>query len=223
MAIALVLVSLFINSVLAKKLPSIEGIVLLLHVSGFIAILAALWALGPHSSSREVFNKFNDGGDWHSMALAALVGILSPTLSLIGPDAVVHVSEEVRNASKTVPQIMLATALANGILGFVMLITICFCLGNLDDVLSTPTGYPFIQVGHHMEPMLLRTLLLKNTQVFYNATRSNAGATTMTCILVLLAFFCAITNMATASRQLWSFARDQGVPFNILLAKVNTC
>lgn len=56
-------------------------------------------------------------------------------------------SEEVRNASKTIPRIMLATAVFNGTLGFVMLVTICFCLGSLEDVLSTPTGYPFIQVG----------------------------------------------------------------------------
>ena len=149
MAIALVLISLLFNSVLAKNLPSIEGALLLLHVSGFIAILITLWTLAPKSSPSDVFDMFNDGGDWHSMALAALVGILSPTVSLIGPDATVHVSEEVRNASKTVPQIMLATGIANGILGLVMLITICFCLGNLDDALSTPTGYPFIQVCHH--------------------------------------------------------------------------
>ena len=164
MAIALVLISLFVNSVLAKKLPSIEGILLLLHVSGFIAILVTLWTLAPLSSPRSVFEEFNDGGDWHSKALAALVGILSPTLSLIGPDAVVHVSEEVRNASKTVPQIMLATALANGILGFVMLITICFCLGNLEDVLSTPTGYPFIQVRHH-KLIVLWSLLMSYSGV----------------------------------------------------------
>ena len=158
MAIALVLISLLLNSLLARNLPSIESVVLLLHISGFIAIFVTLWTLAPHSSPRNVFEKFNDGGDWHSMALAALVGILSPTLSLIGPDAIVHVSEEVRNASKTVPQIMLATALGNGILGFLMLITICFCLGNLDDVLSTPTGYPFIQVRRH-ELVMLRSLL----------------------------------------------------------------
>ena len=42
---------------------------------------------------------------------------------------------------------MQAAAAANGALGFVMLVTICFCLGDLDDVLSTPTGYPFIQAS----------------------------------------------------------------------------
>ncbi|KAL8810818.1 MAG: hypothetical protein Q9200_002286 [Gallowayella weberi] len=146
LAIALVLVSLFINTVLAKVLPTIQATILVLHVFGFIAILIPLWVLSPHAPADRVFREFNDGGDWRSMGLAALVGILSPTVSLIGPDAAVHISEEVRNASKTLPRIMLATATGNGILGFVMLITFCFCIGNLEEVLQTPTGYPFIQV-----------------------------------------------------------------------------
>ena len=46
---------------------------------------------------------------------------------------------------------MLAAAAANGALGFVMLVTMCFCLGSLDDILSTPTGYPFIQASNSSE------------------------------------------------------------------------
>lgn len=145
-SIALVFISLFTNTVLAKSLPSIEGVLLLLHVFGFIAVVATVWSLSPQSSAHDVFTQFNDGGDWGNLGLATLVGILSPTVSLIGPDAIAHISEEVRDASKTIPRIMLAAAAANGALGFVMLVTICFCLGNLDDILSTPTGYPFIQV-----------------------------------------------------------------------------
>lgn len=152
LAIALVFFSLFVNTILARNLPSIEVIVLMLHVFGFIAILVPLWVLGPRSSPHAVFTEFNDGGNWHSLGLSAFIGILSPTVSLIGPDAAVHMSEEVRNASKTIPMIMLATAVFNGALGFVMLITMCFTLGDLGDVLETATGYPFIQVRFSAGP-----------------------------------------------------------------------
>jgi choline transport protein len=83
-----------------------------------------------------------------------------------------------------------------------MLITFCFCVGNVDDVLSTPTGYPFIQV-------------------FYNATLSTGGASGMTAIMIVLSIFCGMTNMATASRQLFAFARDKGVPFSQFFQNVN--
>jgi amino acid transporter len=74
-------------------------------------------------------------------------------------------------------------------------------LGDLESVLSTPTGFPFIQV-------------------FYNATGSKGGATAMSCILVLSAVANAMTNMATASRQLFAFARDKGLPFHTWFATV---
>ncbi|KAL8830190.1 MAG: hypothetical protein Q9191_001571 [Dirinaria sp. TL-2023a] len=200
-AIALVFVSLFINTVLAKSLPSIEGVLLLLHVFGFVAITTTVWSLSPHSSATEVFTKFNDGGDWHNVGLATLVGILSPTVSLIGPDAIAHISEEVRDASKTIPRIMLAAVGANAVLGFVMLVTICFCLGNLDEVLSSSTGYPFIQI-------------------FFNATRSNGGATSMTAILIVLTFAGALSNMATGSRSADYYQVHAGrdIPTNAILA-----
>lgn len=145
-AIALVFFSHFINSVLARRLPFIEGVVLLLHFFGFIAIIVPLWVLAPHPSAHQVFTSFNDGGNWGSTGLAVLVGILSPQVSLIGPDAATHMSEEVRNASKTIPRTMLATLIVNGSLGFIMLVTLCFCIGDLEEVLGTATGYPFIQV-----------------------------------------------------------------------------
>lgn len=146
-AIALAIFSTFINTVLARLLPSIESIILLLHVFGFLPVLVPLWVLAPHAFAQDVFTTFNDGGNWHNTGLATLVGILSVQLSLIGPDAVVHMSEAVRNASKTIPRIMLATLGFNGAPGFTMLVTLCFCIGNLEEVLEMPTGYPFVQVG----------------------------------------------------------------------------
>ncbi|KAL8849400.1 MAG: hypothetical protein Q9221_005638 [Calogaya cf. arnoldii] len=223
LAIALVCVSLFVNTVLAKVLPTIQATILVLHVCGFIAILVPLWVLSPHAPADQVFTQFNDGGNWRSMGLATLVGILSPTVSLIGPDAAVHISEEVRNASKTIPRIMLATAIGNGTFGFVMLVTLCFCIGNLEEVLATPTGYPFIQVCKtwgQARPSALHSREFDMMQVFYNATGSTAGATVMTCIMIILSQFCAVTNMTTASRQLFSFARDRGTPFHTFFRKV---
>lgn len=43
----------------------------------------------------------------------------------------------------------------------------------------------------------------------------------MTLVLTLSAIGNAMTNMATASRQLWAFARDKGVPFHGWFATVN--
>lgn len=95
----------------------------------------------------------------------------------------------------------MASLFLNGALGFVMLVTYCFCLGNVEDILGTKTGYPFIQV-------------------FYNVTNSLGGASAMTAILITLTVCGCISNVATASRQLFAFARDGGLPFSPFLAQV---
>ncbi len=191
----------FFNTYLAKKLPLIEGIVLVVHVFGFFAILVPLWVLAPRSSAREVFTQFNNGGGWPNYGSSALVGILASILPLLGADAAVHMSEELRDASKILPQTMIWTTVFNGLLGFVMIITFCFCLGPLLAAVETPTGYAFIQV-------------------FYGATQSYAGANAMSALIIIMATFCNLSIVATASRQLFAFARDQGVPFGGWLAYV---
>lgn len=53
--------------------------------------------------------------------LATLVGIITPVTAFLGADAAVHMSEELKDASKTLPRVMISTSIVNGALGFVML------------------------------------------------------------------------------------------------------
>ena len=81
----------------------------------------------------------------------------------------------------------------NGGLMFVMAITLCYTIGDLAQVLATPTGYPFIQI-------------------FYNSTQSFAATNAMTSIVIILSAFSCVTIMAGSSRQLFAFARDGAIP-----------
>lgn len=53
--------------------------------------------------------------------LATLVGLITPVTAFLGADAAVHMAEELKNASKTLPRVMVWTSIVNGALGFVML------------------------------------------------------------------------------------------------------
>lgn len=125
----------------------VEGILLALYILGFFTIFISLWVFASHSDAKAVFTQFSDGGGWGSTGLVTLVSMLSPVLALISSDAVTHMSEELHNASKSLLKTMVFTAIFNGALGFLMLITFCFCVSDLKEVLSTKTGYPFIQVS----------------------------------------------------------------------------
>jgi choline transport protein len=191
------------NTFLAKRLPMVEGIVLIIHLLGFFAVLIPLWVLAPRNSASQVFTEFLNLGGWSSMGLAFMVGLLSPVYTLIGADSAVHMSEEIKDASLVLPRAIMWAAYINGTLGFIMVITFCFTLGSVFDIINTPTGYPFIQV-------------------FFNVTNSNAGTSVMTAIIIVNITSACISTVATVSRQTWSFARDKGLPFSSFISYVST-
>lgn len=102
-------------------------------------------------------------------------------------------SEETNDASRTIPLVVLWAVAANALMLIVVGITFIFCLGDLDSVLNSPTGQPMIQV-------------------FYDATQSQAGTGVMVAVVIVVFVSACVGQVATASRQMWSFARDQGKP-----------
>lgn len=89
---------------------------------------------------------------------------------------------------------MVSTIVLNGLTGFVMVITFAYCIGPVQAALKPEYNFAFIGT-------------------FFNATGSHAGTTVMTCVITLLTFCSAISNLATASRQLFALARNNGLPF----------
>ncbi|KAK5658294.1 hypothetical protein OQA88_2269 [Cercophora sp. LCS_1] len=190
------------NTFLAKKLPMVEGLILIFHVLGFFAVLIPLWVLGPRGDPKQVFTEFLNLGGWDTNGISFMVGLLAPVYTLIGADSAVHMSEEIKDASIVLPRAIMTAATVNGSMGFIMTITFCFTLGSALDIIASPTGYPFIQA-------------------FYNVTKSNVGTSIMTAIIIVNITSACISTLATVSRQTWSFARDGGLPFSSFIAHVS--
>ena len=104
------------NTILVRKLPLLEGIIIFLHVFGFFAFLVVLWVMSPRSDPKIVFTEFQDNGNWGSIGLSCLVGMTGPIISLIGSDSACHLSEELKDASYVLPRSMVATAIVNYIM-----------------------------------------------------------------------------------------------------------
>jgi choline transport protein len=102
-------------------------------------------------------------------------------------------AEEIRDASLTLPKAIMWSVAINASLGFIMAVTLIFTLGDVNSLFNSVTRQPFIQL-------------------FYNATQSYAGTNVMTAIVIILLSACCVSEVATASRQIWSFARDRGLP-----------
>ncbi|KAJ5057878.1 amino acid/polyamine transporter I [Bipolaris maydis] len=202
---ALLLLCVFINVFLSGALPTIEVLVLIVHILGFFGILIPLVYLTPaHNSAKDIFSKFHNEGAWSTHTLAFFVGLQGNALAFVGTDSVVHMSEEVKNASTEVPRSMLLSLAINGTLALGMLFAVLFSADNIPRLLQDQDAQtaPFLSIFHH-------------------AVGSKAGATVMVSIIVLLEFCSAMGCLAAASRMTWSFARDRGLPFSRALSMID--
>src|SRR5215469_3475514 len=110
-------------------------------------------------------------------------------------------SEEVKDASKSVPKAMITVYIVNFLLIFPAILTVCYHITSLEDALEDPTAYPTIYV--------LRQAM------------STGWMTAMLVIIVLLFIFSNITYLAAVTRDPFAFARDQGFPFSDWISRVD--
>jgi amino acid transporter len=193
----------FVNVVIPAWLPRFEVFILVFHIAGFFAILITLLVMTPElgSNASVWLTSLNEGG-WPTQGVSYCVGFLGNVATFVGADASVHLAEEVSNAAVNIPKAIIGAMLINGSVGFAMMVTILYCLGDVDSVLNSKTAFPFIQI-------------------FFNSVGNIAGATVMAAVVLTLTWACSIGITTTASRMTWSFARDNGLPMSRYLSRVS--
>ncbi|KAK5064746.1 hypothetical protein LTR84_000580 [Exophiala bonariae] len=202
-----------------KILPHANLTAGVLHVVGFLVITSVVGARSEKHSANYVFVEISNSSGWSSDSLAWLVGLLSCVYPFLGYaasvyhkrhkndhlsryDAAAHLAEELPSPARNVPLAMVGSVVANGVLGFIYCLVLLFSLGDLTELLESPTGFPFIQL-------------------FLNVTYSQAGATILALIICLIASVANAAGLTSASRTFWAFARDDAAPFSKYFSHVD--
>ncbi|KAH7144405.1 amino acid permease [Dactylonectria estremocensis] len=185
-----------------KAMPHVNLFSGILHVVAFVAITITLGVMAPKNTSSFVFTEFVNSSGWKSDGVSWLVGMQSAVYPFLGYDAACHLAEELPHAARNVPLAMVGSVVVNGVIGFIYVIVLLYCSSSLEALLTTPTGFPFMQI-------------------FLDATQSRAGATVMSLMIVLIATAATVAGVASTSRTLWAFARDKATPFDKTLSHVN--
>ena len=110
-------------------------------------------------------------------------------------------SEEVKDASAAIPKAIITVYIINFILLFPAIVTVCYHTPDLSAALNDSTTYPAIYV-----------------------LRQSMSTPCITALLVVICFITAVSNInyyAAVTRDLFAFARDQGLPFSKWLCKVD--
>lgn len=223
LVIACVILTVFANIYYAKILPYWQTPIFVANIIAYFGFLIPVWCNAPKTTSTHVWTKWENSGGWPSLALAILVGQLPAITSQTGIDAVrfllsreafsppttevlikvqaAHMSEEVRNASSSVPKVMIAVFGLNFVLNLLTVLTLTYHIPDITAALKEPTTYPAIWV-------------LKQSM-------SNAWLTVLLTVQCIFLVFSNISYLAAGSRDLFAFARDEGLPFSAWLARVN--
>ncbi|KAI0902733.1 amino acid permease-domain-containing protein [Ustulina deusta] len=198
------LLCVLMNSISGRVLSKFEGLILVLHLVGFFGVLIPLVYLAPHNSASDVFTTFRNNGNWPSQGLAFLVGLPTMASSLLGADCAVHMSEEIQSAPIVVPRALIYTILINGTLAFATIVALLFCATDLEAAVAAAD-----------------TLFYPSLQIFQSALNSTVGAVVLGSVILVLSIAASVGIYASASRMIWSFSRDRGLPFHQFMVKLS--
>ncbi|KAK3641011.1 hypothetical protein LTR56_008399 [Elasticomyces elasticus] len=183
-------------------LDKLGRIMIIFNLLSFVVVMAVILPMDDHKQDAEfVFVTFQNSTGFGN-AYTALLGILQAAFGMTGYDATAHMTEELHDARNTAPKAIIWSVWIGAVTGFAFLIAAMFCIGDLELVVSTPTGVPLIAI-------------------FQEATGSVRGALALTILITIIALVSLWFLMAQSSRVIFSFARDGGLPFSKWIAKVH--
>jgi amino acid transporter len=190
---------------LTAMLTDLSGYLILLvslALTGTVLVRAESW----HFGRLWEFTNYSGsaGGEvWpatSSMAYLFLLGLLLPAYTITGFDASAHTAEETTDAARNVPKGMVSAVLWSGLFGWVML---CSLVAAAPDLSAAAASGPraFFTI---FESLVQGPLLL----ILY------AG-------ISLCQYLCGLAALTSASRMVYAFARDGGLPWSGVLRKVH--
>ncbi|KAJ5033572.1 uncharacterized protein L3040_008684 [Drepanopeziza brunnea f. sp. 'multigermtubi'] len=172
-----------------------------INIIASVTICIALLILTPNKQSASwVFGHFTNGSGWGT-GFSFLLSFLSVAWTMTDYDGTSHMSEETHDAAIRGPQAIRHAVTISGVVGWMLTVTFCFCIPDLDAMISTPTGLPA-------------------AQIFLNAG-GRQGGTTMWFFVILVQFFTGCSAMLADTRMAYAFARDGALPFSAFFARVN--
>ena len=185
----------------SKVLPYWQTTFFAIHIIGYFGYIIPVWVNAPKATHHQVWAEFRDDGDWSSVGLAVLVGQLSGVSQQVGIDTSAHMAEEVANAARSIPKAMMTVYVVNFALILPAILTVCYHIPDLQAAPHDPTTYPAIYV--------LRQAMSTN------------WITVILCIICVLNVATNIVYLAAVTRDLFAFARDNGLPFSKWLSAVH--
>lgn len=185
-----------LNHVGVKVVAALNTVSAWYHVLGVVVLVGAVLLF----SKKQPVGFLLEGAPKldHAVLPGFLAGLLQAAWTFTGYDASAHASEETKDAARNAPKGILMAIIASAIAGYAMLIFITLAIQDLP-----------------------ATLAAKNPFIFVLEQSLGTLGTVLVWIAVGAMWFCGLASVTSNSRMLYAFARDGGLPFSWLLARVS--
>ena len=201
LAYLIALLSTTVNLYGPHLLDRISRGILVWNILSFVIVVIVILACNDHKQSATfVFSEFQNFTGF-STGYTAILGLLQSSFGMCCYDAPAHMTEEMKQPSKEAPKAIIMSVYIGAFTGFIFLIAVSFCIGDITATAESATGVPLIQI-------------------FYDSTQSVVGTCFLSSLITVIVLVCANALLAEGSRSLYAFARDRGLPFSRLFARV---
>lgn len=209
------------NIFFLNRMPNIGTFFLFFSNAVYLAILITCPASADtHQSNAFVWTQWQNAIEWDNKFVVAATGLVNPgkcqqndfvamshhwlqlTTGFIwsGLDGAVHIAEDCLDPSRVVPMALFSSIGIGFVTGFSFSIALLYSVQDVDA--AAASQLPFLTI-------------------IVQATNSRvAGAIFMTCFLLIVSIMTNSIQMAS-SRLIWSFARDDALPFSSRLSHVH--
>jgi amino acid transporter len=175
-----------------------------IHIIGVFAIAGILYWLAP----RQPISFLASGGTstGHPYAWAFLLGLLQAHWTYTGFDGSAHMAEETRDPRRVAPWGMVIAVGVSGVVGYILLLAITLAIRSVPAVLAAHDAQ-----GNAV-PAAIAILETGLGYRFGNALAAIAS---------MAMWFCGLSCVTSASRAIYSLARDHGTPFASIMQQVS--
>jgi amino acid transporter len=189
---------------LTAKLTDFSGY-LIFFGAILIAVVCLLSAETWDFSRLFTFHNYSGeagGGVWPSVSNAWVfaLGLLLPIYTITGYDASAHTSEETIKAASSVPRAMVMSVIWSALFGYLFLAAFVLMIPNMDDAAKQGWNVFFWAFDQRVSPGLKEFVYL---------------------VVFVAQLLCGLATVTSASRMIFAFSRDGGLPGSSALAKVS--
>ncbi|KAK9790962.1 hypothetical protein WJX73_004389 [Symbiochloris irregularis] len=183
------------------------------QVLATVVMVLVLPTVAPWHQSASFVWKTSFGVDQSTSGITSkgylyMQSLLLPQYAMIGYDACAHMSEETTNAGRSAPRAILLSLFASYFAGYILLIGMLFCVQDPSNVMTGSAGG------------------FASFQIVYDAFTARFGNGSAGILFMLVPtialLLCLFSFVTSSSRLLYSFARNQGLPFSKFWSKIDS-